>query len=127
MPDITKKPITDHYDGHGLAEALEITRDDPDPKAGGASHLYRVRYAGVGEVAYVQFQHGARNEPGSTPGVLDSVLLAIVLDRMLAFQGGGFPSRQNAIIVTKLEECLMWMKNRADERAGRGVLGTNQK
>jgi hypothetical protein len=74
-------------------------------------------------VADIQFQQGPRDQPGSRPGVLDSVLLAVVLDRLQAFQAGPYPSRENAIIITKLEECLHWSRARADARAARGALG----
>lgn len=57
--------ITDHHDGHGLAELLRIFKDDPDPNAGGASHNYQVVYgSGPGragrDCARIQFQHGPR-------------------------------------------------------------------
>lgn len=131
--------ITDHHDGHGLAELLVIKHDDRDTNAGGASHKYDVHYlapaaeempeqTGVfSAVARIKFQHGPRHVEGSTPGILDSVLIAIVLDRLRCFQAGPFASRENAIIITKLEESLMWMKKRADDRSKRGVLGKNEK
>ena len=82
--------ITDHHDGHELNDSLVIEYDDRDPNAGGASHDYLVlvqaQHPGVlrREVAEVHFQHGPRDEPESTPGVTDAVLLAIVLDRYRA-------------------------------------------
>ena len=128
--------IVDHHDGHGLAESLEVEKDAPDPNAGGASHRYDVlmreplteqHSERLVRVARIQFQHGPRHVDGSTPGCLDSVLLAIVLDRLRAFQAGPFPSRQNALVITKLEEALHWMHNRAHERARRQVLGKNER
>lgn len=120
------REITEHYDGHGLAESIKVVADEVDPNAGGASHSYVATINGR-QVADIQFQHGPRNVEGSTPGVLDSVLIAIVADRLKSFQAGNFPSRENAIIITKLEEVLMWMRQRADARAKRGVLGKNIK
>lgn len=123
------RQITDHHDGHGLTESLIIEADGPGP--GGASHHYRVHIqvdgAKLFDVAEVQFQKGPRLETGSTPGVVESVLLAIVIDRMRSFNAGDYRCRENALVMTKCEEALHWLKARADERARRGVLGTYQK
>lgn len=116
--------ITSHHDGHGFNESITIEADEAGP--GGASHLYVASINGV-EVARVQFQKGGRHEPGSTPGVLDGVLLAIVADRMQAFLAGPFPSREAAIVRTKVEEAMHWLRARADERANRGALGREVK
>ena len=109
----------------------QVYRAD-DPGAGGACHKYVVRqdkfcpHAEV-VVAEIQFQHGPRGEEGSTNGVLDNDLLEIVRDRLKAFQQGEFATRENACALTHIEEALMWMNKRAEDRAERGVLGTNQK
>lgn len=120
------RQITLHHDGHGLNESILLQADAQDPNGGGASHVYTAMINGGG-VAAINFQHGPRNVEGSTPGVTEAVLLAILIDRLRGFQAGPFSSRQNAIMLTKLEECLMWTRNRADERAARGVLGKNEK
>jgi hypothetical protein len=122
-------PITHHHDGHGLNESLVIHRDTPDPENGNASHGYTVGYVERGmrlNVAHVDFQHGPRDEEDSTTGCTDATLLAIVLDRYNGFQSGKYRCRENALVITKLEEALHWMKHRADGRAGRGVLGKNE-
>ena len=124
-------PIRTHHDGHGLNELLGITCDERDPNGGGASHQYTVHYnhgpEDRQEVAFIQFQHGPRNVEGSKPGCTEAVLLAILIDRLRGFQAGPFASRQNALMLTKLEEALHWTRDRADERAQRGVLGQNLK
>ncbi|MBR2897086.1 MAG: ABC transporter ATPase [Oscillospiraceae bacterium] len=109
----------------------QVYRAD-DPGAGGACHKYVVRqdkFCPHEEVvvAEIQFQHGPRGEEGSTNGVLDNDLLEIVRDRLKAFQQGEFATRENACALTHIEEALMWMNKRAEDRAERGVLGTNQK
>jgi len=53
--------------------------------------------------------------------------LAILIDRLRGFQAGPYACRENAIQLTKLEETLMWTKERAHARAKRGVLGKNVK
>jgi hypothetical protein len=75
----------------------------------------------------VNFQNGARNMPDSISGVLDGDLLEIVRDRLSCFQKGDYATRENAIALTHIEEALLWMAKRADDRAERGVLGTTSK
>lgn len=116
--------IESHHDGHGLTESIRIEADDIGP--GGASHLYTFSIDGV-EVGRIQFQKGARNEASSTPGVVEAALLAVIVDRMTSFNAGPFPSREGAIVKTKCEEAMHWLRARADERAKRGVLGKEQK
>lgn len=120
------RQIIDHHDGHGLAESIIVEADDFDPNGGMASHHYTATINGA-EVARLQFQQGPRNVAGSTPGVLDSVLLAIVIDRMRSFNAGPFNTRENALVMTHCQEALHWLRHRADERAIRGVLGQNVK
>lgn len=118
--------ITDHWDGHGLAELLRVEADDMDPNGGGASHTYRV-WLGDAKVTEILYQQGPRNVEGSRPGILDSVLLAIVADRMRCFNSGPFSARENALVLTHVQEAIHWLKHRADERTRRGVLGKNEK
>lgn len=97
-----------------------------EPGAGNANHTYEVCIQGD-EVTTIQFQHGPRLEPNSTLGVLDVDLLEIVRDRLKGFQSGEFSTRENAIALTHIEEALLWMNKRVEDRAARGVLGTNNK
>ncbi len=126
----TVRTIHEHEDGHGLTESLTITADGPGP--GGASHQYVVtrelvmtdRTKIVLPVARIQFQSGPRDVPGSIPGIVESVLLAIVVDRMRSFQSGEYACRENALVMTHTQEALHWLRHRADDRARREVLGT---
>lgn len=128
--------ITDHHDGHGLNELCVIEKDEPGP--GGASHKYMInRQLVVGgdfvaepaliSAAYIQFQCGPRHERGSIPGIVEGALLAVLIDRMRAFQAGPYSCRENAIVLTHLEDAMHWLRHRADARAKRGVLGTTAK
>lgn len=119
------REITTHHDGHGLAEKIILTADDVND-TNKASHLYVAKIDGK-EVLRIQFQEGPRDEPGSTPGVLDSVLLAIIEDRMNGFNAGPFSDRLNAIVATNAQTARLFLKERADQRARRGVLGKNVK
>ena len=105
------------------------------PGNGGANHLYRIQYDlyPVGEpvetriITEIQMQNGARKEDNSIHGVIDTALLEIVRHRLQAFQAGPFASRENAVALTHIEEALMWMNRRVEDRIERNVLGLNQK
>lgn len=60
-------------------------------------------------------------------GVLDGDLLEIVRDRLRAFQSGPYSCRENACALTHIEEALMWLSRRAEDRVARNVLGTYNK
>lgn len=77
----------------------------------------------------LQFIHKEPKE-GGTPGELTTVadgttneeLLAVLIDRMQFLQSK-FPCRENAIVITKLEESLMWLEKRTSDRKKRNVEG----
>lgn len=99
---------------------------------GGAYHQYNVYHLSDPERGYetkteIKFQNGPRNDPSSIGGVLDADLLEIVRDRLRAFQSGPFACRENACALTHIEEALMWMNKRIEDRTERGVLGTYNK
>lgn len=94
---------------------------------GGAWHKYLVQDAVTKGGVVVIFQEGPRNEKGSHPGLLDCDLLEIVRDRLRCFQEGDYSCRENACALTHIEEALMWMNKRVEDRAERGVLGTYNK
>lgn len=75
----------------------------------------------------IQFQNGARKLPDSIAGVLDTDLLEIVRDRLKGFQKGEFATRENAIALTHIEDALLWMNKRVEDRIERNVLGTDNK
>ena len=70
----------------------------------------------------LRFQNGGLKEVGAN-GITDQALLAIVLDRVRSFNDGQFRCRENSVVITKLEEALMWMEKRGNDRARRGVEG----
>jgi hypothetical protein len=102
------------------------------PGAGNACHIYRVlsvqRDPSEPQAVYAQvdFQNGPVKESGVN-GCQNEDLIAIVIDRLQGFQGGKFSCRENAIALTKLEEVLMWLRKRTDNRVARGVEGTHEK
>ena len=77
-------------------------------------------------VTDIHFQNGPIQEAGVN-GISNEALLAIAEDRLLGFQSGQFACRENAVALTKLQECMMWLQKRTRDRMTRGVEGTNQK
>lgn len=100
--------------------------DDRDPNAGGACHTYGIQYGGPTEVCRIQFQHGARGLPTSTAGVFDDDLLAIVEDRMAAFQAGPFACAENADALRAVQAARAALGVRVARRVAQGVLGANK-
>lgn len=100
-----------------------------EPGPGGAYHSYTI-YHGPSETdtrTDIAFQKGPRNDMDSVNGVLDCDLLEIVRDRLQHFQQGDFATRENAQALIHIEEALMWMNKRVEDRAERSVLGTYNK
>lgn len=98
---------------------------------GGANHVYDIKWDahnnGYISTQRIVFQNGARKLPDSIHGVLDTDLLEIVRHRLQSFQQGEFATRENAIALTHIEEALLWMNKRVEDRIERNVLGTNIK
>ncbi len=100
---------------------------------GGAHHKYHISSKGtdsIGTVLFqteIQLQCGPRKEEDSMHGVLDTDLLEIVRHRLQCFQKGPYSSRENACALTYIEEALMWLNRRVEDRIERNVLGTNNK
>ncbi len=98
-----------------------------DRGPGGAWHRYLIQGPNTKGGVVIVFQEGPRKEASSTYGVLDCDLLEIVRDRLRCFQGGEFACRENACALTHIEEALMWMNKRVEDRSERNVLGTSEK
>ena len=100
-----------------------------EPGQGNANHEYQITRSspkddGSDLLGVVLFQNGPIKEAGVN-GVMNEDLIAIVIDRMRGFQSGDYACRDNALALTKLEEALMWLRNRTNERESRGVEGTH--
>lgn len=98
---------------------------------GNANHLYKIKkYSSPVDdkyIARIEFQNGPRSKENSTTGVLDVDLLEIVRDRLIGFQSGEYATRENAMALTKIEEALLWLNKRTEDRLERNVLGTEEK
>lgn len=96
------------------------------PGVGGASHNYTILYGGV-PLLEINFQKGGRDEPGSEFGVIDSDLLEIVRDRLIAFAAGPFSSPETEEALAHVERALEALNTRVQERTKRGVMGKHEK
>lgn len=76
--------------------------------------------------AKVKFQKGPIKENGVN-GCHNEDLIAIVIDRLQCLNQGDFACRENSIAITKLEEALLWLNKRTQDRIARNVDGTSQK
>lgn len=112
---------------NGLNEALTIEVYD-EPGQGNACHQYAISFDEPRgrQLHAINFQNGPIGEYGVN-GISAEALLAIVEDRLVGFQSGQFACRENAVALTKLQECMMWLQKRTRDRMARGVEGTNQK
>ena len=113
---------------NGCNEEITVTVMD-EPGHGGACHKYSIRWKNMRDQTephcYVGFQNGPIAEV-STNGVTHEALLAIVIDRLQGFQQGPYKCRENAIVLTKLEEAVHWLNHRTVARQARGVEGTHE-
>jgi hypothetical protein len=128
------KKITDHK-LNSLNECLDVIATD-EPGAGGAYHRYQITgydtaknpSSSSGDGAtIILFQNGGLQEVGCANGISQEALLAILIDRLRSFQAGPFSCRENALALTKMEEALMWLQKRTQDRLRRGVEGVSVK
>jgi hypothetical protein len=71
---------------------------------------------GPGEVTFRTVHDGTTNEE----------VLKVLIDRISKMQAK-VPCKENAMVITKLEESLMWLEKRTKDRQARKVEGTAQK
>ena len=118
--------LTDHIVENDAANhQLQIEVTD-EPGAGGANHEYLVSTPPPsGRTFQISFQNGPILENGVN-GLTQEALLAVVIDRLRAFQAGKFSCRENAIALTHCEDALMWLQRRTRARIRRGVEGINK-
>lgn len=108
-----------------LAPTNVAAIDERDLKAGNANHVYAIQYGAPGNVLRIPFQHGPRAVEGSTPGVFDDDLLAVIEDRLACFQGGPFACVENEVALHHLRLAREALGVRVARRMAKGVLGVN--
>lgn len=117
-------------------EKLTVTAMD-GPGPGGASHRYQIEGfdssnnpADPGPSGTIScellFQNGAIGQVGVN-GITHEVLLAILIDRLQAFQAGPYRCEENERALFSLEQAQHWLHARTKSRTARGVEGTMDK
>lgn len=130
-------------EGHRVNPAndkLVVTVCD-EPGAGGACHHYRIEgfdsgsnpsdpfaelYGNAAQHSTILFQNGPIAEVGVN-GVTHEALLAILIDRLAAFQAGPYVCEENRQALVMLKQALWWLKERTQARMARGVEGTHER
>lgn len=88
-------------------------------------HFYIIESTGHAIKQEIEFQRGPVKEVGYN-GITSEHLLAILIDRLKVLNQGKYACRENSIALTKLEEALMWLNKRTENRKARGIEGTNE-
>lgn len=73
------------------------------------------------EITFYEMNEDGTVEEGTTLEEMIKVSLG-----RLALLNDKFHCRENAIAITKLQEALMWLNKRTEDRIARGVEGTHQ-
>lgn len=132
----TYRALTDHI-VNPANDRINITVLD-EPGSGGANHAYAIEWKaredGQGfrdlesgdwhDATILRFQNGPIAEVGVN-GLTHEALLAVLVDRLRAFQKGPFANAYNAIALNCLEAAVAALKARTLERMNRGVEGTH--
>lgn len=113
------REITDY--AYGDHQSQLFATDQPGP--GGANHEYMIVLCGSSYITVnLMFQRGGIAEAGVN-GITNEVLLAIVIDRLAAFDAGPFPSQENALALANCQQALAQLNQRTFDRINRGVEG----
>ena len=73
----------------------------------------------------IKFQNGATQET-EINGILMEDLLHIVKDRLEGFNQGDWRCKENSMAITKIEEALLWLNKRTNDRRESGKYGTSE-
>lgn len=108
------KEITEH-ETNVANKKLKVNAIDPADSNFGYAHCRYELNPELGKIIVLEFQNGPVRDVGVN-GITHEALIAVILDRLRAFQTGGFKCRENSLAITKLEEALMWLHKRTQNR-----------
>lgn len=82
-----------------------------------------------GEVATLKFCKGNKDNDKDLrqEGFFTETLIQVCKEYLESVNKGEMATRETSIVITKLDEALMWINKRAEDRKLRGVQGTYQK
>ncbi len=79
----------------------------------------------MNEYINIQFQEGPVQEAGVNGCTIEDVI-RLLAKRLVRFQAGPYPCRQNDNAIQHLEEARSWLLHRTADRLDRGVEGKYQ-
>ena len=95
-------------------------------------HVYSLEnFEGDGSSQEISFIKKAPVSPDSLDletiinGTTNEEVLKVLINR-IQFLNNKFPCRENSLVITKLEESLMWLEKRTADRKSRGVEGQDK-
>lgn len=89
-------------------------------------HRYELNnHEGSGKQTIQFLQKFASPDGSVVAGTTNEDVIAMLIDR-INYLNKAFPCRENALAITKLEEALMWLNKRTQNRIERGVEGKNE-
>lgn len=105
-----------------------------DPIIAGATYrvpTYKVTNEGMqdGEGIEIVFCKGNKEDEKTLrqEGLFTETLIQTAKEYLEAVNVGPMATRETSMVITKLDEALMWIDKRANDRKLRGVQGTYQK
>lgn len=105
-----------------------------EPIVAGATYrvpTFKVTNDGIadGEGIDIVFCKGNKEDENALrqEGVFTETLIQTAKEYIESVNVGNMASRENSMAITKLDEALMWINKRAEDRKLRGVQGTYQK
>lgn len=128
------RELTSHKVNPANEELTILVRDEPG--SGGANHSYEIVGANLdanpstpefiepGGTVQITFQNGPINEVGVN-GVTHEALLAILIDRLEAFQSGPYACAENSAAMSHLFAAQEALHSRTRARMARNVEGTH--
>jgi hypothetical protein len=103
----------------------EVHCEDREKQLYNAPHHFKVIEVKTGDIlGEISFQEGPIKEVGVN-GIHNEDLILMVLTRLYAFQETDYACRENEMAIRKLEESLMWLRKRTQDREIRQVEGTS--
>ncbi len=102
-----------------------------EPKATYEIPVYQVTNEGLTDVLMFELRFCKGNKEDETvfrqSGFFTESLIAVAKKYLEENNVGDLASRETSTAITKLDEALMWLNKRAEDRALRGVQGTYKK
>lgn len=127
-----KQRLSDFVDGKSQEPLVnpryaEIIRDTATYKV----PVYCITDNGLSNAGMqeIKFCKGSKNdqEVFRQEGYLSETLIHLVKIYLESVNKGDLSSRETSMAITKLDEALLWLKKRSDDREYRGVQGTYNK